>query len=280
MLNEQSGGIYNGNYPIPPDILKGVYTLKCEAVSRTEEAAGGNMTSIDIGSGLAIDIISPQPSGGVVVIDRDSPLELVLSLKSANGSALPGANMSVRIGNQTVILSPMERQGYYTATFTPEDQNATFMTLSAQHGSMEDIRAFDIIITAGGVSASFNPLAFLPFFLVGGILLLMGLLKLLSGRRAAPQPQVIERVTQPRVVERVREVVVREVPKKADPEEERRSRVRQLKAELKNTEKAKDLAEEQYYSRQIDDKTFSKLMQSYEEKIIAIKAELRNLTET
>ena len=53
--------------------------------------------------------------------------------------------------------------------------------------------------------------------------------------------------------------------------------LKELVQERKNIEKAKELIEKRYYKRDIDEETYSKLLQSYEERLIQIKVKTDNL---
>jgi len=61
-----------------------------------------------------------------------------------------------------------------------------------------------------------------------------------------------------------------------DPATRLRMELSRLEERQKTIENAKDLAEQQYYKRQIDEATFNKLMQDYEEKLIEIDATIKH----
>ncbi|MEM5812647.1 MAG: hypothetical protein QW286_02915, partial [Candidatus Aenigmatarchaeota archaeon] len=94
-----------------------------------------------------------------------------------------------------------------------------------------------------------------------------------------PKVQIQEKIIRLPVTERVREIVYKPIrvpsQQKIDPITKLRREIAELEERSNTVNRAKDIAEQQYYKRQIDEQTFNNLMQRYEEKLIEIDAAIR-----
>jgi hypothetical protein len=101
----------------------------------------------------------------------------------------------------------------------------------------------------------------------------------MKSKEEPPKIQIQEKIIKLPTVERVREIIYRPVRiparPRVDPVMRLKDEIDRLEEKSKTTQDAKDLAEQQYYKRQIDEATFNKLMQNYEEKLIELDAAIR-----
>ena len=112
---------------------------------------------------------------------------------------------------------------------------------------------------------------------LGVVILIIGWY-MYKNEKKQPIVQVQEKIIRLPVKERIREIVYKPVPKsEPDPVTRMEQKLETLETKLENLYKAKELAEQQYYRRTIDEKTFNKLMQDYEEKIIETEAEIKEI---
>jgi hypothetical protein len=114
-----------------------------------------------------------------------------------------------------------------------------------------------------------------------GLAILFVVYLYMKSKEEPPKIQIQEKIIKLPTVERVREIIYKPVRMPAaakprmNPAMKLKDEIDRLEEKSRTTQDAKDLAEQQYYKRQIDEATFNKLMQNYEEKLIELDAAIR-----
>ena len=75
-----------------------------------------------------------------------------------------------------------------------------------------------------------------------------------------------------------KEVIIKEPSRpKVDKKTDLKEKIVDLDRKISNIEKSKDEVEQEYYQRKIDEKTFNKMVQSYEQERIRLNVERESL---
>jgi hypothetical protein len=276
-------GTYYGNYTIPTDIELGKKTLSC---SFTGEESGTGYTDITIEPMiLNISVISPyDPTYNVVPVVSTEPVELKVAVFYPDNSPVTDGAVEITVGSKKINMTRTGVPGIYSVSgviFSKERLGAAMstMVLTAQdpHNNTGK-NEVDVVVDSG----QFNWL-WLLLVLLGLAVFFAGWLIYRHSHEEPPKIQIQEKIIRlpgerVREVQRVREIVYRPVAmpqKRIDPVTRLRAELGRLEERQKTIMNAKDLAEQQYYKRQIDEATFNKLMQRYEEKLIEIDAAIR-----
>jgi hypothetical protein len=270
---EETGGEYRGNYDIPAESETGSLPLRCFV---EHPMPGESSTEISIEPmDLKISVVSPKMlPNNIMYVFSENFTVLTVEVRYPNGTAVTDAVLQVTVGGKTTNMTHAGG-GSYTANVMFSGSGISDMVFSAQdpRGNRGD----------SNISLVVNPSQFEWWWLLL-IPLGMGILFALwiyKKSKEPPKVEIQEKIIRLPTVERVREVIYRPVrmPQAArprqDPLDRLRDEISRLEEKSRTTQEAKELAEQQYYKRQIDEATFNKLMQDYEEKLIEIYAALK-----
>jgi hypothetical protein len=267
-------GFYYGNYTVQTDATIGEESLYCKAVGVKNGTGFVNVKIEPIL--LKISVINPQPYQNILPVVSNQPIELKVAVFYPDNTPVTEALVQVGLGSEIKNLTYSGIPGIYTtdARFTKAATGAaiTSMVLTAQD-SQGNYGQANVTLAVDTGEFSWWWLLLIP----AGLATFFAAWWIYARSREPPKIQIQEKIIRVPTVERVREVVYRPVsaPERMDPEARLRSEIERLEERSSTTQNAKELAEQQYYKRQIDEKTFNKLMQDYEEKLIEIDAAIR-----
>ncbi|RLJ06812.1 MAG: hypothetical protein DRP16_04590, partial [Candidatus Aenigmatarchaeota archaeon] len=271
---EENDGFYSKNYKIPEKTKTGLLSISCDAVKG--EKKGGNYININVKPmKLTLYIVNPISVGDTISLKQGESTEFTIKLTYPDGKPVINATANLSIGNKTVVLKPADLPGFYKINFIPTGSGASIMVLNALDADGNRIeKKIDLIVGQGEFRWEWLFIAGL-----GVVILIIGWY-MYKNEKKQPIVQVQEKIIRLPVKERIREIVYKPVPKPEtdiDPVTRMEQKLEALETKLENLYKAKELAEQQYYRRTIDEKTFNKLMQDYEEKIIETEAEIKEI---
>jgi hypothetical protein len=272
----ETGNGYSGYYTIPLNAELGNKSITC-SVAGPKPGQGYKTISVEP-MPLRILIIDPEPSRykdtDVISASPEEPVKLKVSVYYPDGRPVTDATVEIMLGGDKTNMTQAE-PGNYTADvrFTKLGGGVAMSTifLTAQDSQENRGRAEVGLVLAGNINWWW--LLLIP----AGIAILFVAWYYMKSKEPA-KIQIQEKIIKLPTVERVREVIYRPVAmpqKRVDPETRLKQELSRLEEKSRTTQDAKDLAEQQYYKRQIDEATFNKLMQSYEEKLIEIDAAIR-----
>ncbi len=252
-------GIGNGNhetsYIIPNIAPDGLWVLTC--VAGTDDGSfGKESTSVYINPmELRLEIISPSRTD----FQPGEIANIRIKLSYPDNTPFSNSTVYLRIGGQNIYLEETEEPGVYETSYEIKGQGAVIDVYAEDQFGNEGSFSGGIIITAG-----FAPLnlywIILPFVIA--VLMLAGVVwKKGIGR------EVVRK-----------EVIIREPEKpKVDKKAELKERIQELDRKIANIEKARDTVEQEYYERKIDEKTFNKMAQNYEQERIKLNVDRDSL---
>jgi hypothetical protein len=266
-------GVYYGRHTIPVEATIKEESLSCEAFGAKN---GTGFVNIKIEPmNLRISVVSPRMlPNNIMYVFSENFTALTIEVRNPDGTPVTDAVMQVTVDNETTSMTNIGG-GSYRADVMFTGSGVSDMVLTAQdpRGNRGD----------SNISLVVNPSQFNWWWLllipVGMAILFIVYLYIKS--KEPPKIEIQEKIIRLPTVERVREVVYRPVrmPQAArprvDPLTRLRDEITRLEEKSRTTQEAKELAEQQYYKRQIDEATFNKLMQNYEEKLIEIYAALK-----
>ncbi len=255
-LKQQGGGVYEGDYTITRESPSGMWVLTC--VASTQDGYFGRkslnvyITPLDV----RLHTISPSK----MIFQPGEVADISIALEYPDGRAFENATVYLAIGSERVYLEE-SGEGVYGGEYEMKSQGVfTFDVYAEDRFGNQGTFPGEIVLTAGFSPVSLYWLV-LPFAIA--VLLLAGA----AWKVGLGRGRVIRE-----------EVVAREpVKKKVDRKEEIRKRIGELERKLKNIEKSKDVVEQEYYDRKVDEKTFNRMVQNFEQEIIAVNVEIEEL---
>jgi hypothetical protein len=268
-----TAGIYYGSHTVQSDATMGEESLYCKAIGMKN---GTGFVNIKVEPmQLRISVINPQPYQNILPVVSDQQVELKVAVFYPDNTPVTDAVVRVGLGGEIKNLTYSGIPGIYTtdAKFRKAATGAaiTSMVLTAQD-SQGNYGQTNVTLAVDTGEFSWWWLLLIP----AGLAIFFAAWWIYAKSREPPKIQIQEKIIRVPTVERVREVVYRPTPqRKADPKARLEAEIESLQDRSKTTESAKELAEQQYYKRQIDEATFNKLMQRYEEKLIEIDAAIR-----
>jgi len=268
-----TAGVYYGRHTIPVEATIKEESLSCEAFGAKN---GTGFVNIKIEPmELRMTVVSPKMlPNNIMYVFSDNVTVLEIEVRNPDGTPVTDAVLEVTLGNKTTNMTHIGG-GSYKADVMFKGSGISEMVLTAQdpRGNRGD----------SNISLVVNPsqiewwwLLLIPLGM--GILFALWIYK---KSKEPPKIEIQEKIIRLPTVERVREVIYRPVrmPQaqrpRVDPLTKLRDEISRLEEKSRTTQEAKELAEQQYYKRQIDEATFNKLMQDYEEKLIEIYAALK-----
>ena len=276
-----TAGLYYGSHAIPFDASIREESLACEAFGAKN---GTGFVNIKIEPMfLRISIIGPEPTRyrdtDVISAAPEEPVKLKVKVQYPDGSPVTDAVVEMMVGGDMTNMTQAE-PGNYTADvrFTKMGSGIAMSTifLTAQDSQGNQGKS-NVGLVVGTGEFNWWWLLLIP----AGLAILFVVYIYMKSKEEAPPPQIQihEKIIRLPTVERVREIIYRPVrmpaKPKMDPVMKLKDEIDKLEEKSQTTQDAKDLAEQQYYKRQIDESTFNKLMQDYEEKLIELDAAVR-----
>ncbi|HJW97221.1 MAG TPA: hypothetical protein VJ485_03585, partial [archaeon] len=228
---------------------------------------------------LNIFIVNPEPRGNVISLPSGEFIDLKVAVFYPDNTPVADAFVQVRVADRIVNLT-YAGFGLYSMSgvrFTKDEavkiaQSTMFIQAQDSQGNYGNKSDIELVVGAG----EFNWWWFL--LIPAGLAILFVVYLYMKSKEEPPKIQIQERIIKLPTVERVREVVYRSVrmpEPKEDPVTRLKREIAELEGKSRALQSAKDLAEQQYYKRQIDEATFNNLMQKYEEKLIEMDAAIR-----
>ena len=248
-LEEKNPGIYSANYSIPKENLPAIWSLSCVAQTR-DGFLGSGFINVNIRLLVPqIKIISPKQTS-VFIGDTAS---FLIEVTYIDGTPIKNANVSLRLQNTSLYFEEAGLPGTYRLLYEFKEEGLFIFEIAAEDKSGGKATEKIAILSR---SKGFE-------ILVPSIIILLGFLgsALIWAKRRPVK-----------VVEKV--IYGGPAPTPYDRKTELTRRLKQLEARKATLEKAKDVAESAYYKRKIDEKTFKKMMEDYEEDLIKINVEL------
>ncbi|MEM7815535.1 MAG: hypothetical protein QXN71_00250 [Candidatus Aenigmatarchaeota archaeon] len=271
----EKNGEYIGYYEIPFDAPLKEETLSCSASGPKSEKPGPGSTKIKIEPvPIQLSIVSPKLlPNNIIYVFSENMVALVVNATYPDKKPVLGAEIHITINNQTVKLKHMGNGTYTTDEGWFTGSGVTEMFLSAQDAYGNNGN--------NNITLVVNPSQFNWWWLLlipAGLAILFFLWYYVKSKEQ-PKVQIQEKIIRLPVTERVREIVYKPIrvpsQQKIDPITKLRREIAELEERSNTVNRAKDIAEQQYYKRQIDEQTFNNLMQRYEEKLIEIDAAIR-----
>ncbi|MCX6814922.1 MAG: hypothetical protein NTY20_04725 [Candidatus Aenigmarchaeota archaeon] len=281
LLEGENG--YYGNYAIPPNAELGNNSLSC-SVAGPKPGQGYETITVEP-MPLKITIIDPEPSRyrdtDIISAAPEEPIKLKVSVHYPDGKPVTDATVEIMLGGDKTNMTQTEPGNYIAdVRFTKLGGGIAMSTifLTAQDSQGNQGKS-NVGLVVGTGDFNWWWLLLIP----AGLAILFVIYIYMKSKEEAPPPQIQiqEKIIKLPTVERVREIIYRPVRMPApakprvDPVMKLKDEIDRLEEKSRTTQDAKDLAEQQYYKRQIDESTFNKLMQSYEEKLIEIDAGIR-----
>ncbi|UCD06989.1 MAG: hypothetical protein JSW41_04095 [Candidatus Aenigmatarchaeota archaeon] len=251
VLNEVGNGVYDGDYIIAKEAPLDLWILTC--VAKTPDGYFGRksvnvyITSLD----LKLTRISPSQTS----FQPGDVANILLKLTYPDNTPFENGTVYLKIENQIIYMNETGESGVYEVDYNFEDQGVfTFDVYAEDPFGNAGSFPGDIVLTAG-----FTPFSLLWFILpfVIAVMLLAGVVWK-RGRK---------------------EVIIKEEPSKprVDRKTEVKNKIAELEKKVKNIQKSKDVVEQEYYERKIDEKTFNRMVQNYEQEVIALNVEIEEL---
>jgi hypothetical protein len=269
-----AAGIYYGIHLVQPSAALGNESLSCKA---TGIKSGTGFVNIKIEPiTMNISVINPEPYQNILPVVSNQPVELKVAVFYPDNTPVTDAIVQVGLGSEIKNLTYSGIPGIYTTdvrfrkSATGAAITSMFLTAEDQQGNYGQA---NVTLAVDTGEFSWWWLLLIP----AGLATFFAAWWIYTRSREPPKIQIQEKIIRVPTVERVREVVYRQenAPARRSPEARLRDEIERLEARQMTTQSAKELAEQQYYKRQIDEKTFNKLMQDYEEKLIEIDASIR-----
>ena len=250
-LEEMQGGVYSVDYTLPSEGLPNSWLVSC--LSQKGGFFGNGNTEVRIrAEEIGIKLLSPQQTSFFV----GEFASFVVQLTYSDGTPVQGANVSMRLQDRTIGMKEGAATGTYQTIYEFTEEGLLLFEIAAEDASgsrstkdvyiSSKIRDIEILIP-------------LVIFFLG----LLGSALIWARRKPV------------RIVEKV--VYGGQQPVQFDPKAEIEAALKRLEARKITIEKAKDVAESAYYKRNIDEKTFRKMMTDYEEELIKINVEIIDL---
>ena len=273
---KEAGGSYQDYYNVLITAPLGEQSLSCSAIG---QKPGSGQAKIKIEPiMLKIVIVKPQLSPqNVLSVTSGQTIEVKAAVLYPDNTPVKDAAIQVSVGGRTTNMTYTGVPGFYKADTIFSGAGMSVLLLQAQD-EMGNYGQSNVTLAVDTGEFNWWWLLLIP----AGIALFLVAWRLhKESEKEPPSIQIQEKIIRIPVRERVREIVYRPVrmppPSKprVSPAMKLRSEIKALEEKHRTIQNAKDLAEKQYYKRQIDEATFSKLMQDYEEKMIEIDAAIR-----
>jgi hypothetical protein len=274
---KEAGGSYMGEFVIPSNARLASQTLRC-FVDKPRPGSAGKDIRIEPMQ-LNITIIFPKPiSVNPTTIYAGNVTNLIVSVAYPDGSPVINGTMQIRSGSQIVDMTHVGNGTYVIEGMRGTTSGVTSFVIQAQD-AMQNQATSNVTAIFGYQDSGLWWLLLIPAAI--GIAFFVWFYYMKT-REDEPPPkiQIQERIIRLPVRERVREIVYRPIrmpvqQRRIDPVTRLRLELDKLEERKMTTESAKELAEQQYYKRQIDESTFNKVMQDYEEKLIEMDAAIK-----
>ncbi|MBI4020334.1 MAG: hypothetical protein HY367_03295 [Candidatus Aenigmarchaeota archaeon] len=241
---DEFSGIYSGVYNIPLGKLPPGWSVSC--VAQTEDGFfGKNLVNVNIESiDIDVSVISPAERSFTL----GQAVEMLVEIGYSDGKPVVNGNVELSIANKTVELEETENPGIYAGRFTVEHAGLINMEVTASDnaGNSDTIRL--TAVSKPGVADVVLYAAIMVAVAIG--LVMVGTMWRRKKGRAEKKGTVPPR-----------------------------DRLKELEGERARLKKSMDVTEKEYYKRKIDERAFNKLMQDYEEELIQIDVEIKQLRE-
>jgi hypothetical protein len=252
-LKDKGNGMHGAMYDIPIETPGGIYSVSCQAVS--ENWGCGTYSNIQIKeAGIIIGLVSPNALEGSVYAKVGETLRIAIRANYPGGGPALNATLKAVIGTEEVPLSL--KDGIHEGKYLVEKEGIYAMNVVAYdtEGNTGK-RSFDFVIGRNQEPQWPVVAAALIVMLLFGMFLIRKELLSESRKQAA--------VVMSRNVMGMLPGPSKSALLKADLE--------RLERDEKSFEGAKDVTEKKYYKREIEEKAFRKMMESYEKKLIVIR---------
>jgi hypothetical protein len=256
ILNDAGNGIYEGDYLISNNAPDDLWVLTC--VAKTMEGFFGSK-SVNIyvmKLELNLERISPSQTN----FQPGDTADFLIKIQYPDGTSFSNATVYLKSGGQIVYLSETNEPGVYEGSYGISGQGIVSFDVYAedQFGNTGSFPG-EIVLTAG-----FSPISLywlvLPFVIA--VMLLTGVV----WKRG--RGQIIKK-----------EIIIKEPskPMKIDKKTDLKEKIADLERKIGNIEKSKYEVEQEYYQRKVDEKTFNKMVQNYEQERIRLNVEVKSL---
>ncbi|MBI4175677.1 MAG: hypothetical protein HY518_00595 [Candidatus Aenigmarchaeota archaeon] len=242
---DEVSGIYSRVYQLPLGKLPDGWSVSC--VAQTADGFfGKNFVNVGIESiDIEISVLSPAER----TFKLGEAVDIIVEAFYNDGRPLINGNVKLTVSNKTVELRETENPGTYIGRFSVERLGFLTMEVTASDnvGNVKALRltaisrptAIDMLLVAIIIIATALCFSFLAF--------------MWRKKRKKPEEKVDNTI----------------VPLK--------ERLKDLEGRRDTIKRSMDSTEKEYYRRKIDEKTFNRLMQDYEEKLIQIDVEIKQL---
>jgi len=250
-LNDAGDGVYDGEYLIAKEAPSDLWILTC--IAKTEDEYFGRKSLNVYITPLELKLTEISPSATDFFQPGDAA-KIRLRLTYPDNKPFTNASVYLKIGSETIHLNETG-PGIYEGDYDVKSQGVfTFDVHAEDSFGNTGLFSSGVVITSG--FAPFNLLWFvLPFVIA--VALLAGVV----WKRGK------------------KEIIIKEeIPTKPiDRKRELENRIAELERKRGNIQKSKDVVEQEYYERKIDEKTFNKMIQNYEQEIISLNVEIEDL---
>jgi hypothetical protein len=276
---KETGDSYKGEYRIPANARLSTLPLIC-FVNKPKPGEVEKYIKIEP-MRLNITIISPKPiSDNPTTIYVGNVTNLKVIVKYPDGKPVVNGSIQIISGNQPIVNMVYIGNGTYIAEgMRGSASGVTSFMIQAQDASQNNGTNNVTAVFGTYQGSGMEWLLLIP---AGIAIAFFVWYYYMKTREDEPPPkiQIQEKIIRLPMRERVREVVYRPIrmpvqQRRIDPVTRLRLELDKLEERKRTTESAKELAEQQYYKRQIDESTFNKLMQDYEEKLIEMDAAIK-----
>lgn len=250
-LSDTGDGSYDGEYIIEKSAPSDLWILTC--VAAKNESFGRKSVNVHI-TPLEIKLTEITPSTNDFFQPGDTA-KIRLRLAYPDNSPFGNSTVYVKIGNKIIYLNETE-PGFYEGDYDVKDQGIfAFDVYAEDQFGNSDMFSSGVVIMSG-----FAPLNLI--WIVLPFVVAVGLLAGVVWKRGKREIIIKENIT--------------EKPK-TDKKTEIKEKIAELDRKIKDVEKAKDEVENEYYERKIDEKTFNRMIQNYEQDRIKFSVERDSL---
>jgi hypothetical protein len=240
VLNEIGEGIYSNSITVlvvPPG---GKWKLTCDTTKK-DGFFGGNSITLYVKPKYAINITYLGSSGvvnGTLLVGQD--VQFRVAIKYINGTTFTGGDVFIRGDSGVTYMNKTHITGIYSGDFVYGGERSVYFEAYDGFGNSG--------VTELSILAMASPLGGMSIIpIISGIFLLL----------AIP--------------------VVSKLSRRQSPEKKAGKRLKELKKRQRIIEKSKEAAEVEYYQRKIGEKEFKIMLDDYEEMLIPIKEEIKEL---
>lgn len=251
-LNHTREGYYSGGVSnVQRNPLKDIWTLSCTAL--TEDGFfGSGFVNIEVRPVLWIEIIEPV----INETERGETIHFILKVFYSDGLPMENGTVYMRVGNETVNFT-YSGNGIYKTDYEVEIE-----------GSLDfEFFALDAM---GDVQNSQMSIESKSYFRVNWLAIIMTL----AGIAIIASILFANKIRKGKTVVKT---VYRTIVKGPDRRAVLMDKIKDLENKSRAIERAKESAEMEYYQRKINEKEFRKMMENYEQELLTVEAEIREL---